>query len=126
MKNENPIQPIIDGRFKENKIVSDLLDFAQSKGFGLNEIAMKNYSKTDRQQFAQLIGYSVSGYGSLSYVDNDHYGIVDRICEYGETETEAKITYLQDELTEIRKVLSGPVSKIYGIHPDDLMSSEWD
>ncbi len=73
MKAKHPIQPVVMKRgavrFKENAIVSYLLDFAQGKGCGLNELAVMKFSKEDRQQFAQLIGYSVYGYCELSYVD---------------------------------------------------------
>ncbi len=31
-------------------------------------IAMMNFKDEDRMQLAQLVGYSVSGYGSLDYV----------------------------------------------------------
>lgn len=75
---EQPQQPIVwskrpqDGpggiiRFQRNAIVSDLLDFAQDRGFGLNEMARGGYSRQDQEQFAQLIGYSVSGFGELHY-----------------------------------------------------------
>ena len=33
-----------------------------------NRIAMMNFKDEDRMQLAQLVGYSVSGYGSLDYV----------------------------------------------------------
>ena len=66
-----PIQPLYKDehglvRFKENKIVRQLLDFASSRGMSLNDIAMRDYSQEDRVQFAQLIGYSLSGFGTLS------------------------------------------------------------
>jgi hypothetical protein len=65
------MQPIVkaaDGivRFKQNQIISDMLELCQKHGLGLNEIAMRDYEKDDRSQLMQLIGYSVSGYGSLS------------------------------------------------------------
>ncbi len=68
----HPMQPIaLDragvARFKQNKIVRDLLDFATARGFGLNEIAVRDYHVEDQEQLAQLIGYSVSGFGDLSY-----------------------------------------------------------
>lgn len=71
MSKRQPMQPVVkaaDGtiRFKENKIISDMLELCQKHGFGLNEIAMGDYEKDDRSQLMQLIGYSVSGYGSLS------------------------------------------------------------
>lgn len=71
----HPIQPIVRDRycvkrFKENKIVVFLLD---SGPFDMDALAAMNFSKEDRQQFAQLIGYSVSGYGDLSYVTRHAY-----------------------------------------------------
>jgi len=71
-----PMQPIViagDGvvRFKENKMVSHLLDFAEPLGCGLNELTRMDFSQEDRMQFAQLIGYSVSGYGDLSYASDE-------------------------------------------------------
>lgn len=73
MRKEHPVQPLVRDhlgviRFKENKIVSHLLDWASSRGMSLNEIAMMRFSREDQQQLAQLIGYSLSGYGDLPYV----------------------------------------------------------
>lgn len=73
---KNPIQPtLIDKhgvkRFKINKIVEYLLD--THPNVDMNTIALKGFTGDDRQQFAQLIGYSLSGYGDLSYVDDDSY-----------------------------------------------------
>lgn len=73
-----PMQPVVvtkNGviRFKENRIVRDLLDFATPLGFDMNEIAIKDYTAEERMQFAQLIGYSVYGYGTLSYVTDESY-----------------------------------------------------
>lgn len=60
-------------RFRENKIVTYLLDFSTTKGCGMNELARQDFSDEDRMQFAQLIGYSLSGYGTLSYVTDAAY-----------------------------------------------------
>jgi hypothetical protein len=54
-------------RFQENKLVRALLDWATPRGFGMNELALVDAHQGDHEQFAQLIGYSVSGFGSLSY-----------------------------------------------------------
>jgi hypothetical protein len=51
-------------RFKENKIVSFLLEAGP---FDLNKLATLSFSDEDRAQLAQLIGYSVSGWADLSY-----------------------------------------------------------
>ena len=66
----HPMQPIaVDPhgtvRFQENKIVRHLLD---KGGIDLNQLAMINFSQADQVQFAQLIGYSLSGFHELSYV----------------------------------------------------------
>jgi len=70
----HPMQPIVldehgRPRFKQNAIVRFLLDFSQGKGIGMNELAMMPFSPEDRVHFAQLIGYTVSGFGELSYAD---------------------------------------------------------
>lgn len=77
MSKRQPMQPVViagDGviRFKENKIISDMLELCQKHGFGLNEIAMRDYEKDDRSQLMQLIGYSVSGYGNLDCSREKH------------------------------------------------------
>lgn len=68
----NPIQPVAKDksgviRFKPNKIVQFLLDAGP---FDIHQLACMEFTKDDREQFAQLIGYSVSGFGDLSYVRN--------------------------------------------------------
>lgn len=73
-----PMQPlVIDAhgtlRFKENPIVRTLLDYATGHGYGLNEIAREEFDAEDQMQLAQLIGYSLSGYGTLSYVTDESY-----------------------------------------------------
>lgn len=75
---KHPNQPIgqdEDGvlRFKPNKIVRFLLDAGP---FDLNKLALMGFSDEDRVQFAQLIGYSRSGFGELSYVDDEAWEVV--------------------------------------------------
>jgi len=73
------MQPIViakDGyvRFQENKLVSHLLDWASERGCSLNELArLDGIPRSDWEQFAQLIGYSISGFGELSYVSDAAY-----------------------------------------------------
>ncbi len=74
-KHQHPIQPLIkdgDGvvRFKLNAIVCHLLNDGP---FDLNTIAEKGFSADDEEQFAQLIGYSLSGFGELSYVRDETF-----------------------------------------------------
>lgn len=73
----HPIQPIVldqhgTARFKKNEIVRFLLDAGP---FNLNQIAMMNFSNEDREQLAQLIGYSVCGFGDLSYASDEVYDV---------------------------------------------------
>lgn len=69
MNHKHPMQPIVMvngvARFQKNALVEYLLD---NGGISLNDLAMlPNISRADREQFAQLIGYSVSGFGELGY-----------------------------------------------------------
>ncbi|EPS9196112.1 hypothetical protein ACVMYJ_003385 [Pseudomonas aeruginosa] len=75
-----PMQPLIKddhgvARFKANKIVNHLLDYASERGCGMTELAKLQFPDEDYMQFAQLIGYSVSGYSDLSYVSDDSRGL---------------------------------------------------
>lgn len=83
---KHPMQPVVldshgVARFKENKIVSHLLDFATAHGCGMNELALMDFSDEDHMQFAQLIGYSVSGYGDLGYASKKSVKKADRRVE---------------------------------------------
>ena len=66
-----PMQPIHfdpngTARFVENRIVRWLLDAGP---FDMNQImCLPGISIEEFVQFAQLIGYSVSGFGDLSYI----------------------------------------------------------
>lgn len=75
MKARHPIQPIEQDangimRFQKNEIVRFLLDAGP---FDMNDLACMSFSNEDREQFAQLIGYSLSGFGELSYVSDATY-----------------------------------------------------
>lgn len=73
-----PMQPLVTDkhgvlRFKENRIVSALLEHSRKHGYGLNEVAHGNFTPEEHMQVAQLIGYSLDGYGTLSYVTDESY-----------------------------------------------------
>ncbi len=78
----HPMQPVInaDGvaRFKQNAIVRWLLDAGR---FDMNLIAVTPFEREDREQFAQLIGYSVSGFGELSYCSDEAIDRADKAAE---------------------------------------------
>ena len=70
-KPKHPVQPTVTDqhgvlRFKENAIIRHLIDYGS---ISLNDIAVMNFDNDDRQQLAQLIGYSVDGYADLSFHD---------------------------------------------------------
>ena len=66
----HPMQPIekdYNGvvRFKANAIVRWLVDSGKAN---LNDICIHGFDTDDMVQFWQQLGYSVSGYGDLSFV----------------------------------------------------------
>jgi len=74
----HPMQPLLPDehgvmRLKKNAIAEHFYEWSQQRGMGLNEIAMMDFTDEDRMQFAQLIGYSLSGYAELSYVSDGSY-----------------------------------------------------
>lgn len=64
----HPMQPLVSDngtiRFQQNSIVRFLLD---SGPFDLNQLATMDFDDEDWNQFAQLLGSSVSGFCDLSY-----------------------------------------------------------
>ena len=80
-RKRHPMQKIVKTdsgvvRFRENHIVSALLEECTKRGgLDLNKIAIGvatgRFNIEDQIQFAQLIGYSVSGFGDLSYAPRD-------------------------------------------------------
>jgi hypothetical protein len=80
-----PMQPIIveDGkaRFQKNAIVRWLLDMsAAGQRVDLQGIALTPFTVEDREQFLQLIGYTVTGFGECSYVRKASVDKADRIA----------------------------------------------
>ena len=82
-----PMQPIVKdehdvARFQKNRIVYDL--WKEGK-VDLNTIGIRaadgEYTEAEQMQFAQLIGYSVSGFGDLSYADREVVRRADRLAE---------------------------------------------
>lgn len=118
----HPIQPLEKDklgtvRFKPNKIVQHLLD---KGGIDLNQIALLQFPKEDEIQFAQLIGYSLSGFGDLSYVDDETYAAAEAMYGKKVTAEQARAKHNASLLKKLRKALRTPMAELYGIHPDDL------
>ena len=122
--NRQPMQPLsLDAtgtmRFQKNELVVYLLD---NGGLGLNDIAACNCNcpVADREQFAQLIGYSLDGFAELSYVRDDTYDTAKRMADNGEDEKDARIHALEAVLDVVRRQLKKLVPAVFKIHPDDL------
>lgn len=77
-----PMQPLVwDGdriHFKQNRIVRMLLDCGR---FDMDDIDAMGFTDQEREQFAQLIGYSVCGFGDLSYVSDEAVVIADEMVD---------------------------------------------
>ena len=122
----HPIQPLIHDdqgvlRFKANAIVRHLLDSHPS--CGMNRLACMRFTNEDRQQFAQLIGYSLSGYSELaSYVDDEAYATAAHMADDLD-ERDARIAALEQKLSELRaavNMMREPMERLLEVHPDDL------
>lgn len=117
---KHPIQPLVDVngviRFKENKIVSYLLE---NGGIDMNKIAILPFEREDRVQFAQLIGYSLSGWGDLSYVANDDYDAASHM-EDGKDEKDARIEALENALSDIRNRMKEVIALASGWDVEDI------
>lgn len=125
---KQPIQPLYADdhgviRFRGNKIVEWMLDAGRSgKPFDLNTIAsLPGIPNEDREQFAQLIGYSLSGAGDLGYMTNETWEAANAMYRKQLTEDKARIAVLEGELKEIRRHLKKLVPTVFRIHPDDLV-----
>ena len=104
---KHPIQPLEKDqygvlRFKRNKIVCHLLE---KGGIDLDKIARLDFSNEDREQFAQLIGYSLNGFSELSYVSDETWCAVNKKTETEITDEEARIETLVGITEELRAIL---------------------
>ncbi len=118
----HPIQPLEVGedgvlRFKANKVVQYLLDHG---GIDMNQIAMLDFPREDREQFAQLIGYSHSGAGDLQYFSDETWSAAQQMYDAGKSELQARLDDAEDQLRRLREALREPMAELFHIHPDDL------
>ncbi len=120
----HPIQPLETDaqgvvRFKSNKILRRLVDDGT---ISLNRTAtFSDATPEDHAQLAMLIGYSLSGLGSLGYVSDEIYGAAGLMAD-GLGENEARIQHLETELAALRAALRLPFARLFGMHPDDIPS----
>jgi hypothetical protein len=90
---KHPIQKVYEDeqgtmRFVENPIVRYLLEMGPFDLVHLAKVFQNN--REDAEQFAQLIGYSLSGFSELSYVSDEAY--------------ELSQTAQQDEIDRLRGI----------------------
>lgn len=127
---QHPIQPLVEDsngvlRFKDNKIVSWMLDQGRlGNKFDMNRITIQDFSREDREQFAQLIGYSHSGASELEYVSDQVLEVAELTYKTGQTELEARNQYLQETLDTVKSKLRDGIALLYSKHPDDLLEEE--
>jgi hypothetical protein len=119
---KHPIQSIyVDAngvpRFRANAIVEFLLE---NGGLDLHTLGMMDFSNEDREQFSQLVGYSLSGYGGLHHVSDESDTAAQQMFEAGQSEADARIEYLGAELDALKTTLKASVARLYGINPDSL------
>ena len=117
----HPIQPTeIDSagtlRFKENKIVSKLLEHCSARGLSLNEIALSGFSKDDHDQLMQLIGYSLSA----APISEKLYEIANEMHESDLDEKDAEIKVLREKIEEVKKGVKMSSVALFNVHPDNL------
>lgn len=118
-----PIQPIYTDargvvRFHPNKIVQYLLD---NGGLDLNDLARVDFPDVDREQFHQLIGYSVSAWGGLSATTDETRRAVEirREMDWCD-DKDARLLALRETLREARQGVRAAAAALFDIHPDDL------
>lgn len=117
-----PIQPLYKDkhgtiRFQANALVRYILDHG---GVTLNDLAMEDFPQEDRIQFAQLIGYSLSGFSELPYVTNDAHAAASRMAYGRLDERDVRIQALTETLDEVKDAFRAVIPTLFQIHPDDL------
>lgn len=125
----HPIQPIENDnqgvpRFKANAIVRHLMDHG---GFDLTTLSGMEFDQNDREQFAQLIGYSLGGFSELSYVSEEAYVAAELMFQNGVTEEQAinqalreRILELEETLATVRGSVRDMVDILYRLDLDSL------
>ena len=121
MQAKHPIQPLSKDengiiRFKSNEIVKFLLKHG---GFDMNALMCMDFTVEDCEQFAQLIGYTHSGYGDLPHVSRESYDTAEHMFNEVTSELEARNAVLRNELKKVKEQLRGVASAITSM-ADDL------
>lgn len=104
-------------RFRENKIVRWLLD--NNGKIDLNTIARQNFPNEEQEQFAQLIGYSLSGFGDLSYVSDVAWSKANIMLEEdNKNQKDIEIEALKDRIQDLESIVVQVSGLTYGVVGD--------
>lgn len=129
-----PMQPVVNGRFESNPIV----DWLCTEVSNMNDIAFycaeNDIDKKYQEQLAQLVGYSVGGYGTLSYVSDESYERaenqmnIDTIATQTPEEKEALDQIKESDsqhltFDEFQKKVVNSIAEAYDVAPDDLIDT---
>lgn len=117
-----PIQPLATDelgilRFQKNTIVDRLL---KEGPYTLNDIATWDVTEEERQQFSMLIGYSLSGFSSLSHCTQEVYEASYKARDHDLNPANYHLTEALETLKKFRKDMAPMIAALYDIHPDDL------
>ncbi len=124
---KHPLQPLerdSNGtlRFKENRAVSAL--YEQLRLLRIEPWALlardANVTKDDLRQFAQLIGYSLSGVSELPYMDEETLEAAQNAYELGTSELEARNAHLEARHEAMIEAVKSLAVTTFAIHEDDL------
>ena len=119
-----PIQPLeFDSagvlRFKENKCVSALIEQVKALGGDWSDCLYADGVETaDRVQFAQLHGYSLSGFGDLGHVPETDLKAARLMHEAGKSELQARHEVLERQLNTLKNLMRPAVSELFGVAPE--------
>lgn len=107
-------------RFKESKIVKYLLDNSEIVPTTIY------FPKEDWEQFSQLIGYSVSGWGGLPYVSDIAYEMVcTKQNSFNKKFEDVYAEQLETETMRLREILKSAMCGIFNLDGgslDDLIN----
>jgi len=120
----HPIQPAgLDAngvlRFKRNGIVDFLLEAYQEKG-GLNALSRLEFSRDDWEHFAQLIGYSVSGFSGLSYTRSETVRLAEEQAHSGDSALQVAARQSAELRARVKQNVRELVTLCFDVHPDYL------
>ncbi len=116
-----PIQPLETDkhgilRFRENKCVVALMKQVEALGGSWSECLYADGVETaDRVQFAQLHGYSLSGFGDLGHVPETDLQAAREMHEAGKSELQARHEVLERQLNTLKNLMRPAVSELYGV-----------